>query len=406
MTSESALKIRVQCPACDRNAKRVSPVTVRAMLKKELTGEFADAEHSCCESNGNTDSGCSPASGDTGWRFCDSPDCDVVYFAEKSGTTFTKSQLRVEVGVKEMTGERPLCYCFGHSVASIKQELRTKGRSDATDDIRRKMENPGCRCETENPAGSCCLGNVTKGITIANEELNMSDTEIQPTAHSSQSSTGKGEKIAKAGTLISAVMASACCWLPLVLLTAGVSGAGIASTLEAYRPLFMLVTFGFLGSAFYFTYRPKKSAADGGRDCCAAEPSTGGDCCTSTVKGRFNMTTLNKAMLWVVTVMAVAFLFFPSYVGVLFGGGQENAVTADMNQAVIKVEGMTCEGCSVSVAKAIRNVAGVQAVQVSYEKREAVVGVEAGRPIPQAKILAALKGAGNAGTFAKNPNAN
>ena len=216
----------------------------------------------------------------------------------------------------------------------------------------------------------------------------MNETNSQSPLSPSDSSTSKGEKIAKIGTLVSAIMASSCCWLPLVLLAVGVSGAGIASTLEAYRPYFMVVTFGFLGAAFYFTYWPKKAATAGGNDCCA--PAT---------KGRFNMMTLNKAMLWIVTVMAVAFLFFPSYVGVLFGGGQENAVTSDMNQAIIKVEGMTCEGCSVTVAKAIRGVTGVQAAQVSYEKREAVVGVEAGRPIPRVKIFAALKKAGYGGNF-------
>jgi hypothetical protein len=35
-------------------------------------------------------------------------------------------------------------------------------------------------------------------------------------------------------------MASSCCWLPLILLDVGVSGAGIVSTLEAYHPLFIL----------------------------------------------------------------------------------------------------------------------------------------------------------------------
>ncbi|MFQ5731901.1 MAG: mercuric transporter MerT family protein [Planctomycetaceae bacterium] len=225
--------------------------------------------------------------------------------------------------------------------------------------------------------------------------MNATDIETPPT--SAKSTTGKGEKIAKAGTLVAAVMASACCWLPLVLLAVGVSGAGIAATLQAYRPVFIVVTFGFLGAALYFTYRPRKVA--GGGDCCATEAAAGEDCCSPAAKGRFNMRTMNKAMLWVVTVLAVAFLFFPSYVGVLFGNNDANAVTSDMNQAVIKVEGMTCEGCSTTVAKAIRGVEGVAGVEVSYEKREAVVGVKKGDAIPKAEILAALKKAGYGGKF-------
>lgn len=328
---------------------------------------------------------------------CDSPDCDVVYFSEEGDTNFTKSQLKVSVGVKETTGERPLCYCFKHSVASIKEELRTKGRSDALDDIRAKMKDPGCHCETSNPSGSCCLGSVGRGIEIAQKELGLIDRSGPAPTYVAKSSDSKGERIAKIGTIISAIMASSCCWLPLALLAVGVSGAGIASTLEAYRPFFVVVTFGFLGAAFYFTYRPRKSASAGAHDCCASESTNGEECCTWATKGRFSMMSFNKAMLWVVTVLAVAFFFFPSYVGTLLGTSNANAVTSDMNRAVVEVEGMTCEGCAATVAQAIRSVPGVKAVTVSYEKREAIVGTDPSQPVPKEAILAALQKAGYQG---------
>lgn len=384
MTAETTTAKRLHCPSCDKKAKRVSPVTLRALLNDQFATEIGSGNYSCCDSNGE---GCTPITEDTGWRFCDSTDCDVLYFSEEGDTSFTKSQLKVPVGVKETSGERPLCYCFGHSVGSIKEELRTKGHSDALEDIRAKMKDPGCHCETSNPSGSCCLGNVTKGVQIAQEELRMNDSNVTP-ASTEKSSTDRGEKVAKIGTIISAIMASACCWLPLVLLAVGVSGAGIAATLETYRPLFMVVTFGFLGAAFYFTYRPKKAAAAAGHDCCAPEP---------TGNRRFNMMALNKVMLWVVTVLAVAFLFFPSYVGLLFGTGDHAVVTEDMNWAVFQIEGMTCEGCATTVAQAIRQVPGVMAVEVSYEKRLAIVGMELGNPIPKEEILVALKKAGYSG---------
>jgi hypothetical protein len=161
----------VQCPTCGQKAKRVSPVTLRALLNEEYASGIAGDGHSCCNTSGNGGSGCKPVTEDAGWRFCDSQNCDIVYFAEESGTTFDKSQLKVPVGVKETTGERPLCYCFGHSVASIKDELRIKGRSDALEDVRWKMNDHGCLCETKNPSGSCCLGSVAKEIKIAQEEL-------------------------------------------------------------------------------------------------------------------------------------------------------------------------------------------------------------------------------------------
>ncbi len=137
-------------------------------------------------------------------------------------------------------------------------------------------------------------------------------------------------------------MASSCCWLPPVLILMGVSGAGMTNALAQYRPVFMVVTFSFLGAAFYFTYRPRRVAVaatavsmqPGVEDCCApAQPR----------RWRFNMMAMNKAMLWAVTALAVVFLFFPQYFTSLFGGGNEQ-VTADMNRLTVKLEGMTCEG--------------------------------------------------------------
>ena len=106
MTTETTIEKRVQCPSCGQKATRVSLVTLRALLKEQHAGGFVSGEHSCCASDGNRDTGCQPIAGDTGWRFCESQDCDLVYFSEEGDTMFTKSQLNVSVGVKETTGER------------------------------------------------------------------------------------------------------------------------------------------------------------------------------------------------------------------------------------------------------------------------------------------------------------
>jgi hypothetical protein len=78
----------------------------------------------------------------------------------------------------------------------------------------------------------------------------------------------RAETISKVGTVLSAIMASSCCWLPLVLLAFGMSGAGLAGALDAYRPLFIASTAVCLAAAIYFTYRPSLKTSVS-RDCCS-----------------------------------------------------------------------------------------------------------------------------------------
>jgi len=387
MSTETPTAMRTACPSCQTKGKRVGLVTLRLLLKSELAASLETLEPCDCPSAGE----CRTPTENTGWRFCDSTGCDMVYFSETAVEQFTLPDLKVDVGVKQTSGERPLCYCFGHSVASIKAELQEKGRSDALDDIREKMKSPGCHCSTANPSGACCLGSVSRGIETARAELDSDERG----SHVPIGRANRRERIAKAGTLVSAIIASSCCWLPLVLLAVGVSGAGIAATMEAFRPIFIVVTFGFLAAAFYFTYRPRKAAA--GTDCCSTE-GTDQTCCETAGNSRFSLLAANKVMLWLVTAAAVAFLLFPNYVGALIGQGSDEALTADMRQTTFAIKGMTCEGCAATVAQTIRKVPGVLAVEVDYAKAEAVVGTEPGVVAPVRPILAALADAGYQGT--------
>lgn len=133
------------CSRSGTKGKKVGTVTLHALVRDEYQGQIAD---------------------DADYFFCDAQGCDVVYFTT-DGRTITKPQLNVEVGVKEAAGERPLCYCFGHSIASIKEELQVKGCSNALEDIRRKMKDNGCACEVKNPSGSCCLCTVSQALEQA-----------------------------------------------------------------------------------------------------------------------------------------------------------------------------------------------------------------------------------------------
>lgn len=101
------------------------------------------------------------------YRFCKDPTCDTVYFAEGSMATFSQADVRVPVFQKSSDPARPLCYCFGHSVADIAHDVAESGTSPALAEITEKCRQGLGRCETENPQGSCCLGNVRQVIKEA-----------------------------------------------------------------------------------------------------------------------------------------------------------------------------------------------------------------------------------------------
>jgi len=68
------------------------------------------------------------------------------------------------------------------------------------------------------------------------------------------------------GALIGAVLASACCVVPLVLVMLGISGAWIANltALEPYKPYVAAVTLALLGYGFWHAYfKPKPPCEDG-----------------------------------------------------------------------------------------------------------------------------------------------
>ncbi len=100
--------------------------------------------------------------GQGNWRFCATPGCEVVYFSPASGQTFRKNQLTVRVGIKETRAPRPLCYCFGHSLESLRTEWEATGRLDSVEAIRTAVKEGRCRCDQVNPSGACCLGDILK----------------------------------------------------------------------------------------------------------------------------------------------------------------------------------------------------------------------------------------------------
>ncbi|MCI0350504.1 MAG: hypothetical protein L0Z53_13855 [Acidobacteriales bacterium] len=131
-----------QCPRCGQTGRSVARQTLLHLLKPELIDRI----------------------GERNYRFCSEPDCRVVYFAEGEEIAFTANNLLVCVGLKERGDPIPICYCFGHTVASAREEIARTGRSTVVASITAEIKAGRCACEIRNPSGSCCLGEVSKVV--------------------------------------------------------------------------------------------------------------------------------------------------------------------------------------------------------------------------------------------------
>ena len=109
--------------------------------------------------------------------------------------------------------------------------------------------------------------------------------------------TGRWSLAANGGAIVAAFIASACCVGPLVLALLGLGGGAMLLEFEPYRPIFMVLTVGLLGLGFWLQYgRPKPVTSGDGISC---------DCPTPRAN------KAGRVMLWVATVVVVAFLVFP-----------------------------------------------------------------------------------------------
>ncbi len=159
------------------------------------------------------------------------------------------------------------------------------------------------------------------------------------------------------GVIAAAIVASACCVGPLVLLLLGVSGAWISglSKLEPFRPYFAAFTLGLLGLGFYLVYRKPKEACEPGSAC--ANP---------TSRKR------NKTALWIISVAAVALLASPYVLPSVFAGGGPKIIS-NSETLTLAVENMTCSGCVTTVRLGLMQLEGVADAEVTLDPPQAVV---------------------------------
>ena len=184
---------------------------------------------------------------------------------------------------------------------------------------------------------------------------------------STGSTEGRMGRAAAGSAVLAAVLSSACCWLPLVLIGAGTSAAGVAAFFEDYRVHFLVGATSLLCLGLYYVYFRRPTCAPG-EACAAPNP---------------RVQRTNRVTLWLATAFFLLFATFPEYIAELNGSGSASslATAADLapKMTVVehsyRLEGMTCEGCTVHARKAIAALPGVQSVDVSYPTKTASVSM-------------------------------
>jgi len=166
-----------------------------------------------------------------------------------------------------------------------------------------------------------------------------------------------------AGTsILTAIAASLCCLTPVLALMAGTSSlASTFSWLEPLRPYLISVTVVILAYAWYQKLKQRSAV----------------DChCETNPKPNFMQT---KTFLGLITAFTLLMLTLPNYAKVFYATPKKLAVQSILQDktktqtAEFKITGMTCEACTLHVAKEVNKVAGILDLQVSYAQANAVV---------------------------------
>ena len=133
------------CPTCGHDGPSVEAQTVAAMTR----GLVAPKQN---------------------YWLCGDLECTTVYHGDR-GAVLGVEDMHVAPGFKISGPEGLVCYCFMHTRGEIEQELRSHGETTVPQRITAEINAGNCACEVRNPAGRCCLGEVTKAVATINERL-------------------------------------------------------------------------------------------------------------------------------------------------------------------------------------------------------------------------------------------
>ncbi len=169
--------------------------------------------------------------------------------------------------------------------------------------------------------------------------------------------------------IFAAGAASICCIAPVFAILGGIGGiASTFSWLEPLRPYFIGLSVIALGTAFYQAYKPKNEI-----EC---------DCETEEKPKLIN----SKKFLWIILFVSVVLYSFPYYSSVLFPNvDMKVAMTTPANiiEAEINIEGMTCASCENTIDYSLKTTEGVLFATSSYETGVAKVKYDKTKVSPE-----------------------
>jgi|Deesub1362B_J571_1020462.scaffolds.fasta_scaffold00621_4 arsenate reductase len=136
-----AMKGKSVCKECSKKGLPVKGITLKNLVKSTKLKDLKELE---------------------GFYFCQTSECDVVYFNNNINSYLYKNDIKVRVGIKEKKEPIPICYCFGWTKQRILNQIKETGHSTAIEEITRMVKEGKCACVIKNPSGRCCLSDVKK----------------------------------------------------------------------------------------------------------------------------------------------------------------------------------------------------------------------------------------------------
>jgi len=268
-------------------------------------------------------------------------------------------------------------------VQSIDDAMRTRFLGSPTVHVNGVDIDPSASDRTD--FGMSCRMYGTSGVP--------SEAMIVSALRGERRDPGRPATLATVTSMIAAALSSACCWLPLLFVAAGLSVGGLSIAFAVLRP--WLIGAAVLSLGFGIWLSERRPRAKPGCEC-------------PPVPRRRRL--LNRAMLAMSAAGVLAFTFFPQYVNAVFGGLATGPLARTENEVTVSVTGMTCAGCETGIEAAVRRVPGVALVEASYTSYEnsvVVIGLNPGATVSRAAIVAAVEQAGysESATGAQSPSA-